>query len=291
MLNKIGRNDLCWCGSQKKYKFCHEDFDKKIINFKMQGHIVPSRKIIKTKEQIDGIRESGKVNIAILDYISNKICVGMSTEEIDKLVHSKTIELGGIPATLGYEGYPKSSCTSINSQVCHGIPSELDKLKDGDIINVDISTIYKGYYSDSSRMFCIGEVSEEKKNLVKIAKECIEKGLEQVKPWRFLGDMGYAVHQYALKNGYSVVDEIGGHGVGLELHEDPWISYISKPKTEMLMIPGMIFTIEPMLNMGTSEVFLDQENEWTIYTADSMPSAQWEVTVLVTDDGYEILAY
>lgn len=291
MLNKIGRNDLCWCGSQKKYKFCHEDFDKKIINFKMQGHIVPSRKIIKTKEQIDGIRESGKVNIAILDYISKKICVGMSTEEIDKLVHSKTIELGGIPATLGYEGYPKSSCTSINSQVCHGIPSELDKLKDGDIINVDISTIYKGYYSDSSRMFCIGEVSEEKKNLVKIAKECIEKGLEQVKPWRFLGDMGYAVHQYALKNGYSVVEEIGGHGVGLELHEDPWISYISKPKTEMLMIPGMIFTIEPMLNMGTSEVFLDQENEWTIYTADSMPSAQWEVTVLVTDDGYEILAY
>lgn len=291
MLNKIGRNDLCWCGSQKKYKFCHEDFDKKIINFKMQGHIVPSRKIIKTKEQIDGIRESGKVNIAILDYISNKICVGMSTEEIDKLVHSKTIELGGIPATLGYEGYPKSSCTSINSQVCHGIPSELDKLKDGDIINVDISTIYKGYYSDSSRMFCIGEVSEEKKNLVKIAKECIEKGLEQVKPWRFLGDMGYAVHQYALKNGYSVVEEIGGHGVGLELHEDPWIIYISKPKTEMLMIPGMIFTIEPMLNMGTSEVFLDQENEWTIYTADSMPSAQWEVTVLVTDDGYEILAY
>ncbi|MPM07044.1 Methionine aminopeptidase [bioreactor metagenome] len=291
MLNKIGRNDLCWCGSQKKYKFCHEDFDKKIINFKMQGHIVPSRKIIKTKEQIDGIRESGKVNIAILDYISNKICVGMSTEEIDKLVHSKTIELRGIPATLGYEGYPKSSCTSINSQVCHGIPSELDKLKDGDIINVDISTIYKGYYSDSSRMFCIGEVSEEKKNLVKIAKECIEKGLEQVKPWRFLGDMGYAVHQYALKNGYSVVEEIGGHGVGLELHEDPWISYISKPKTEMLMIPGMIFTIEPMLNMGTSEVFLDQENEWTIYTADSMPSAQWEVTVLVTDDGYEILAY
>ncbi len=291
MLNKIGRNDLCWCGSKKKYKFCHEDFDKKIISFKVEGHIVPSRKIIKTKEQIDGIRESGKINIAILDYISNKICVGMSTEEIDKLVYSKAIELGGIPATLGYEGYPKSSCTSINSQVCHGIPSEIDKLKDGDIINVDISTIYKGYYSDSSRMFCIGEVSEEKKNLVKVAKECIEKGLEQVKPWRFLGDMGYAVHQYALKNGYSVVEEIGGHGVGLELHEDPWISYISKPKTEMLMVPGMIFTIEPMLNMGTSEVFLDQENEWTIYTADSMPSAQWEVTVLVTDDGYEILAY
>lgn len=291
MLNKIGRNDLCWCGSKKKYKFCHEDFDKKIISFKVEGHIVPSRKIIKTKEQIDGIRESGKINIAILDYISNKICVGMSTEEIDKLVYSKAIELGGIPATLGYEGYPKSSCTSINSQVCHGIPSEIDKLKDGDIINVDISTIYKGYYSDSSRMFCIGEVSEEKKNLVKVAKECIEKGLEQVKPWRFLGDMGYAVHQYALKNGYSVVEEIGGHGVGLELHENPWISYISKPKTEMLMVPGMIFTIEPMLNMGTSEVFLDQENEWTIYTADSMPSAQWEVTVLVTDDGYEILAY
>lgn len=291
MLSKIGRNDLCWCGSKNKYKFCHEEFDKKIIGFKREGHIVPSRKIIKTKEQIDGIRESGKVNISVLDYISEKIHAGMSTEEINNLVYAKTTELGGVPATLGYDGFTKSVCTSINNQVCHGIPSKKNFLRNEDIINVDVSTIYKGYYSDSSRMFCIGEVSKEKRKLVQTAKECIEKGLEQVKPWAFLGDMGHAVHQHAVRNGYSVVEEIGGHGIGLEFHEDPWVSYVSKPKTEMLIVPGMIFTIEPMLNMGTSEVFLDREDGWTVYTVDSMPSAQWEVTVLVTDSGYEILAY
>lgn len=288
---KIERNNLCWCGSKRKYKVCHADFDEKIEKLKREGHIVPSLNIIKTKEQINGIRESGKVNIAILDYISKKVHPGMSTGEIDKLVYSKTIELGGIPATLGYEGFPKSLCTSINNQVCHGIPSERDILKDGDIINVDVSTIYKGYYSDSSRMFCIGKVSEEKKKLVEVTKECILKGLEQIKPWSFLGDMGYAVHQHALKNGYSVVEEIGGHGIGLEIHEDPWVSYVSKPGTEMLMVPGMVFTIEPMLNMGTSDIFIDKNNDWTVCTVDGKPSAQWEVTVLITNEGYEILAY
>lgn len=291
MSKEIGRNDLCWCGSEKKYKVCHADFDDQIAQYKRQGHIVPTRDIIKTSEQIDGIRKSGKINIAVLDYIAEHIKVGMSTEEIDRLVYQKTIELGGIPAQLGYEGFPKSLCTSVNNQVCHGIPSKKDILQDGDIINLDVSTIYNGYFSDSSRMFCIGNVCVENKKLVDVVKECISLGLKQIKPWGFLGDMGHAIHGHALKNGYSVVKEIGGHGIGVEFHEEPWVSFVTKNRTGMLMVPGMIFTIEPMLNKGTDEIFVDKDNGWTIYTADGEMSAQWEVMVLVTDAGYEILAY
>ncbi len=288
---KLGRNDPCWCGSGKKYKKCHEEFDEKISFYKSQGHIVPEHKMIKTPEQIEGIKESCKINIAVLDYVAENIREGMTTQEIDDLVAEKTAELGGIAAPLNYEGYPKSVCTSINEVVCHGIPSDKVVLKDGDIINVDVSTIYKGYFSDSSRMFCIGNVSDEKKKLVEVVKECVELGLEQVKPWGFLGDMGQAVNDHAKANGYSVVREIGGHGVGLEFHEDPWVSYVTKAGEDMLLVPGMIFTIEPMVNMGTHKVFVDKEDDWTIYTADKKPSAQWEIMVLVTEDGHEVLCY
>lgn len=291
MFKKIGRNDLCWCGSHKKYKNCHGEFDNKIELYKLQGHLVPSREMIKTQDQISGIRESGKINIAVLDTIEKYIKEGITTDDIDKLVYQKTKELGGIPAQLGYQGFTKSVCTSINEQVCHGIPSKNVVLCDGDIINVDVSTIYKGYFSDSSRMFCIGNVDEKKKKLVHVARECIDLGLKQVRPWGFLGDMGQVVHEHAIKNGYSVVKDFGGHGIGIGFHEDPWISYVSKKNTEMLMVPGMIFTIEPMINMGTDEIFLDRENGWTAYTVDGKPSVQWEVMVLVTDDGYEVLAY
>ena len=291
MSNKIGRNDPCWCGSGKKYKKCHEEFDDKIAYIKSQGHEVPDHSIIKTPGQIEKIRESAKINIAVLDYVAENIKAGMTTQQIDDLVAEKTAELGGIPAPLNYQGYPKSVCTSINEIVCHGIPSDNVILKDGDIVNVDVSTILDGYFSDSSRMFCIGEVSEEKRKLVDVTKECVEKGLEMVKPWTFLGDMGQAVHEHALKNGFSVVREIGGHGVGLEFHEDPWVSSVSKAGEEMLLVPGMIFTIEPMVNMGTDKVFCDKEDGWTIYTADKKPSAQWEIMVLVTEDGHEVLAY
>mgnify|MGYP000137479659 FL=1 len=162
----------------------------------------------------------------------------MTTEEIDKWVYDETTKRGGIPAPLGYQGFPKSVCTSIDDQVCHGIPSEDVVLKDGDIINVDVSTILNGYFSDSSRMFCIGDVSPEKKRLVDVTKECVEKGLAEVKPWGFLGDMGQAVHDYAKKNGYTIVEEVGGHGVGLEFHEDPFVSYVTRRGEEMLMAPG-----------------------------------------------------
>lgn len=290
-MEKPGRNDPCWCGSGKKYKKCHIDFDEKIEEFEGAGHIVPSHEILKNAEQIEKIKESAKINIAVLDYVAEHIKAGISTAEIDKWVYDITTKMGGVPAPLNFEGFPKSVCTSINNEVCHGIPSEDVIIKDGDIINVDVSTNLNGYFSDSSRMFCIGNVSEENRKLVEETKNAVYEGLKQVKPWGFLGDMGQAVNDYVRSKGYSVVREVGGHGIGLEFHEDPWVSYISKKGTEMLMVPGMIFTIEPMVNAGKSDIFVDEDNGWTIYTEDNSMSAQWEIQVLVTDDGYEIIAY
>ena len=291
MLKKLGRNDACWCGSGKKYKNCHLAFDTKIENYAIMGDLVPEHYMIKTPAQIEGIRRAGEVNTKILNLVDSFIKPGISTEDINQLVHENTIKMGGIPAPLNFEGYPKSVCTSINEQVCHGIPSEDIVLKDGDIINVDVSTIYKGYFSDSSRMFCIGNVSPEKRRLVEVVKECVELGLREVKPWGFLGDMSQAVNDHAVKNGYSVVREIGGHGVGIEFHEEPWVGYTGTRGTDMMLVPGMIFTIEPMVNMGTNEIYVDDTDNWSVYTADGKPSAQWEIMVLVTDDGYEVLAY
>lgn len=290
-LKKLGSNDACWCGSGLKYKRCHSDIDHKIEEFREKGCIVPSREILKNESQIEGIRESAKINIAVLDYVAKNIKAGITTEQIDQWVYEQTTRMGGIPAPLDYQGFPKSVCTSINDEVCHGIPSEEIVLQDGDIINVDVSTIYKGYFSDSSRMFCIGEVPEQMRHLVEVAKEAVELGLQQVKPWGFLGDIAQVINDHAKKNGYTVVRDVGGHGIGLEFHEEPWVSYVTTKGTEMLLVPGMVFTIEPMINMGTDEIFIDEENDWTIYTVDGMPSAQWEVQVLVTETGYEVLAY
>lgn len=287
----IGRNSLCWCGSGKKYKNCHMDFDDRIEEFKRRGAKVPEHRIIKTPEQIEGIKKSAVINMACLDYIGEHIRAGISTQEIDDWVSRITKEMGGIPAPLNYEGFPKSVCTSINSQVCHGIPSEEDILEDGDIINCDCSTILNGYFSDSSRMFIIGEVDDKVRQFVADVKEAVNVGLREVRPWRFLGDMGSAVHEFCRSKGYTVVKEIGGHGVGLEFHEDPWVSYTSKPGTEMLMVPGMCFTIEPMVNMGKADIYIDSDNDWTVYTDDDSLSAQWEVQLVVTDDGYELLSW
>ena len=291
MYKKLNRNDPCWCGSGKKYKSCHEAFDDRIIRYERQGAIVPKRESLKQPKDIEGIKKSAAINMAALDAVQEKIHVGMTTEEIDRIVESVTRERGGIPAPLGYQGFPKSCCTSINDQVCHGIPAEDIVLAEGDIINVDCSTIFEGYFSDSSRMFLLGEVSEEKKRLVEVTKQCMEAGIKAVKPWTFLGDMGDVVHRMAMDNGYSVVREIGGHGCGFEFHEEPYVSYVSKPGTEMLMVPGFVFTIEPMINMGGEEIFIDEANDWTVYTSDRMPSAQWEVEVVVTEDGCEILCW
>lgn len=290
-MSKLGRNDMCWCKSGKKYKFCHQQFDEKIDHFRRLGAEVPPHNIIKTPEQIAGIKKSAKINIEILDYVADHIKAGITTEEINQWVYDITTRHGAIPAPLNYEGFPKSVCTSINEEVCHGIPSPDVVLKDGDIINVDASTILNGYFSDSSRMFCIGDVSPEKKRLVEIAKESLKVGLKEVKPWGYLGDMGQAINDFAKANGYSVVREIGGHGVGVEFHEDPWVSYVSRRGTEMIMAPGMMFTIEPMINMGKAPIYTDKDNGWTVRTKDGLPSAQWEIQVLITEDGYEIISY
>ena len=194
-----------------------------------------------------------------------------------------------IPAPLGYHDFPKSVCTSINDEICHGIPSPDRVLKDGDIINVDVSTIYNGYYSDASRMFMIGNVSEEAKRLVEVTKECLYKGIEAVKPWGHLGDIGAAIEAHAKANGYSVVEEFGGHGIGLEFHEDPFV-YHYKGAKGMVLVPGMIFTIEPMINQGEPDLYIDADNGWTSYTDDGKLSAQWEHMILVTEDGVEILS-
>lgn len=291
MNTKIERNDPCWCGSGQKYKKCHMSFDQKLQQYEDNGYFIPDRELIKTPEQIAKIKESCAINNAVLDYIQEHICVGMTTEEIDVMVYNKTKELGGIPAPLGFEGFPKSVCTSINDQVCHGIPSNEVILQDGDIINVDVSTIYNGYFSDASRMFCIGNVSPEAKKLVDVTKECVEIGIANVKPWTTLGDMADKINAHAKANGYSIVREIGGHGIGLDFHEEPWVSYVAEPGTEMLMVPGMMFTIEPMVNAGGPEIFVDEADDWTVYTDDQSLSAQWEVTVLVTETGCEVLAW
>ena len=286
-----GRNDLCWCHSGHKYKSCHAPMDNRLHALYLAGHEIPTHAMIKTPAQIEKIRQSAAINIAVLDEVARQIGPGMPTSEIDRIVYELTTKMGGIPAPLNYEGYPYSVCTSVNDQVCHGFPSKDVILQDGDIVNVDCSTILDGYFSDSSRMFCIGNVNEEKKRLVEITRECVDLGLKQVKPFAFLGDIAQAIQDHASAHGYTVVEEIGGHGIGFEFHEDPWVGYTGQKGTGMVLVPGMIFTIEPMINMGTADVCTHIDNDWEIYTEDGMPSAQWELMVLVTENGYEVLSW
>ena len=288
---KIGRNDPCWCGSGVKYKKCHEAFDGKLERLHQEGAAIPDRRMIKTPGQIERIRESCKINIEILDYVQDHIGPGITTQQIDDWVSSITLSHGAVPAPLHFEGYPKNVCTSIDEVVCHGIPDDRTVLKEGDIVNVDVSTNLNGWFSDSSRMFLIGEVSEEKRRLVDTTRQCMQAGIEQVKPWTPIGNMSHAVHQCALDAGYSVVREIGGHGIGIQFHEDPWVSYTAAQGTGILMVPGMMFTIEPMVNMGGPVIWADKKDGWTVRTKDGLPSAQWEVTVLVTDDGCEVITW
>ena len=288
---KIGRNDPCWCKSGRKYKACHQAFDEKIAAIAAQGHIVPTHDIIKNADQIAGIKESCKINIAVLDYIQEHIHEGMNTAEIDKIVYDMTTSMGGIPAPLHYQGYPYSVCTSVNDQVCHGFPSKEVILKAGDIINVDVSTIYNGYFSDASRMFMIGDVSPDMRKLVQVTKECMEIGIAAAQPWKQLGDVGAAIQEHAEKNGFSVVRDLCGHGVGMKFHEEPDVEHFGRRGTGMMIVPGMTFTIEPMINMGTYEVFVDEADGWTVCTDDGLPSAQWENMILITETGNEILTY
>ena len=267
------------------------ELDKKILSYQNKGILVPRRDMIKTPEQIEGIRRSGAVNTGVLDLVEQEIHAGMTTADIDKLVYDYTVSHGAIPAPLNYEGFPKSVCTSVNEVVCHGIPSEFEVLQEGDIINVDVSTILDGYYSDASRMFIIGQTTPEKEKLVRVTKECLEIGAQAARPWGFLGEVGKAIEHHAKRNGFSVVRDLCGHGVGLEFHEDPEVNHYNTHERGMLLVPGMVFTIEPMINMGTWRVFIDEEDGWTVVTEDELPSAQWEHTFRVTEEGLEVLTH
>ena len=257
----------------------------------MQVCDVPKDSLIKTQQQIDGIIESGKINTGVLDYVASKIKAGVTTADIDDWVKDYIESHGAICAPYQYGGFPKHVCTSIDDVVCHGIPSKKAVLTEGMIINVDVSTIYKGYYSDASRMFIIGNTTDEKKRLVDVCKQCLNVGLSQVKPYGRLGDIGYAIESLAISKGYKVVRDYCGHGVGNAFHEDPMVMHYGKKNTGCLLVPGMVFTIEPMLNMKKSGVKVSAVDGWTAYTKDKLPSAQWEHTVLVTEDGFEILTY
>ena len=250
------------------------------------------RKMIKTPEQIEGIRRAGKLNTAVLDEVAKRIHGGMTTEDINTIVHEYTIKHGGIPAPLNYEGFPKSVCTSVNEVVCHGIPSKEEMLVEGDIVNVDVTTILDGYFADASRMFIIGKTTPERERLVKVAKRCMELGIAAIKPGARLSDIGYAITQYAHEQGYYVVRDLTGHGVGLKFHEDPDVDhYAKKPGRGLLLEPGMVLTVEPMINEGTWKVFVDEEDDWTVVNEYELDSAQWEKTVLITETGTEVISY
>lgn len=284
------RNDPCWCGSGKKYKRCHMPIEEKMMLHADRGEIVPKREILKTPAQIEKIRESAALNTAVLDEVAKNIRIGMNTAEIDRIVYDFTTSHGGIPAPLHFEGFPKSVCTSINNEVCHGIPDEHIILQEGDIVNVDVSTNLNGYFSDASRMFKIGKISERAERIVRVTEECVQLGLAQAKPWGHLGDIAHAINSHAQANGYSVVEEIGGHGIGLEFHEEPFVSYVTPKGSEMLLVPGMMFTIEPMVNEGSPDFFVDEDNDWTVYTIDDGLSAQIEYMVMITETGAEVLS-
>lgn len=287
-MRKLSRNDPCWCGSGKKYKHCHLKQDLALRHERRgQDQQRPREVIIKTEEQIAGIRKSSRLTHAILDMLEERIVPGITTEQINTWVHEATLAAGAIPAPLNYRGYPKSVCTSLNEVICHGIPGDR-VLVSGDILNVDVTSILDGYYGDSSRMFLIGEVSEEARKLVKVTRECLYLGIKQVRPGNTLGDIGHAIQQHAEGHGYSVVRAFVGHGVGVYFHEPPDVRHYGRPHTGLVLQPHMVFTIEPMINLGGPQVKI-LEDEWTAVTTDGSLSAQWEHTLLVTAGGVEIL--
>ncbi len=269
------------------------DMDRRILEAEQRGKLVPTRELIKTPEQIEGIRRAGVINTAILDLVGERIKPGISTLEIDNFVYDYTIAHGAQPAPLGYDGFPRSCCTSVNEVVCHGIPNEFEILEEGDIVNVDCTTILDGYYADASRMYVVGgKTDPQRQKLVDVAWQCLKIGQEVCsQPYVYVGDIGHAIANHAHKNGFSVVRDLCGHGVGLAFHEDPDVDHYGKRGHGMLLVPGMVFTIEPMINMGTWEVFVDEDDGWTVVSEDELPSAQWEHTFVMTDHGVEVLTH
>jgi methionyl aminopeptidase len=247
--------------------------------------------IIKTEAQIEGVRKSSKLAAQTLEYLSSKLKAGISTQELNDIAHQYIIDHGAIPAPLGYSGYPRSICTSINNVVCHGIPEENTFLKEGDIINLDITTILNGFYGDTSKTYPIGKISPLAQKLIDTTKEALNKSIKSLKPGKYLNDcVGKIIEPLAESRGFSVVRELGGHGVGVKFHEDPFVYHYDLNKKDVLLKPGMIFTIEPMINASDdSRITIDRKDGWTIRTYDGSLSAQFEDTILITNTGYEVL--
>jgi methionyl aminopeptidase len=283
----LKRNELCWCKSGEKYKKCHLRSDEKLSDLARQGYPIPDQSIIKSKEDLDGIRKSSQLTSKILDDLNTIIKPGITTNDIDKWVYDITRSHNAIPAPLNYKGFPKSVCTSLNEVICHGIPSER-VLLEGDNLNVDVTCILDGYFGDSCRMYEVGTVSDDVKALNKVTKECLYKGLDAIKPFQSINAIGKAIETHATANGYSVVDMFGGHGTGNEFHEDPFIHHNIMKSKLMIMMPGMVFTVEPMINVGKSHAKILKDG-WTAITKDKSLSAQWEHTIVVTETGHEIL--
>ncbi len=247
-----------------------------------------SKIIIKTPEQIEGIRKASKLAGQTLKEVAPFIKAGVTTGYINDLAEQFMRDNGAIPATIGYHGYTKASCISVNDVICHGIPGKLE-LRDGDILNVDVTPILNGFYGDTSSMFIVGEITDHAQKLISVTKECLRLGIEQCTPGKRIGDIGYVINRHAVKHGYSTVYEFCGHGVGLKFHEEPEVSHIADANTGPVMQPGMIFTIEPMINAGKASAKVDKNDGWTARTIDGKLSAQFEHTILVTPTFAEVL--
>ena len=285
---KVRRNDPCPCGSGLKYKKCcirkggpSPKTSNKALYLQKHG--------IRVKEagDIEGIKKAGRLALKTLDLVEGSIRAGMTTDDINTLVHDYTLKNGATPAPLGYRGFPKSVCVSVNEVICHGIPGDRI-LRDGDIVNVDVTPILEGYYADVNKTFFVGDPGSNTQKIVTVARECLRKGVMMVRPGNRIGDIGFAIQSFAEKEGCSVVREFVGHGVGFDFHEPPQVPHHGHCGEGIELIPGMVFTIEPMINLGKKDLRV-LDDGWTAVTLDGGLSAQFEQTILVTDTGYESL--
>jgi methionyl aminopeptidase len=285
---KVGRNDPCPCGSGQKYKKCCLKKDQEAAAADQETLYYQKYKIrIKGPADIAGIRKAGRLVLETLDLVEAEVRPGLTTDHINTLVHEFTLKNGAIPAPLNYRGFPKSVCVSLNEVICHGIPGKR-VLQSGDIVNVDVTPIVNGYYADASKTFFVGTPGPDARKIVAVARESLERGMSMVRPGNTIGDIGWAIQQYAEGQGCSVVREFVGHGVGFEFHEPPQIPHFGRKGEGVALVPGMVFTIEPMINLGKKELDILEDN-WTAVTRDGSLSAQFEQTILVTSDGFESL--
>ena len=284
---KVGRNDLCPCGSGRKYKKCCLGKDMSESERIKENYFQEYGIRLKKKKDIEAILKAGLLVVKTLDMVEKHLRPGMITDEINTLVHEYTIKHGASPAPLAYRGFPKSVCVSINEEICHGIPGKR-VLKDGDIVNIDVTSILDGYYADGSKTFFVGTPSADGLKVVKIARESLRLGMSMAVPGNTLGDIGWAIQKYAENEGCSVVREFVGHGVGLGFHEPPQLPHYGQRGKGLKLVPGMVFTIEPMINLGKKELRI-LDDRWTAVTRDGSLSAQYEQTIVITESGFESL--